>query len=416
MPSKRAGDRRQRGIALIMVVLALTFLASIVFEFTTNTTLQVISASNMRDQVRSHFLARSGANLGQLVIRVQTDVLDKLRQQIGDIQLADYTSFFMGAFGGSKEEVAAMGELLGGFAGDAVKGLGVDAGTFDVQVTNEDGRINVNCASGSAASKTNLYSQLQTLFQPVAYNELFQNESDDGWRRTREEQAKAIIDYVDRDTSIYLAPGTPEPYGYQSLKDPYLPKNNYLDTVSELKLVRGVDDRFWTLFGSNFTVYGSCRINLGAVREVRLLASVLALSAKNPNDPVLRDPTGTKLWALATQVLQAGSFGGSFNDLKAFAEFVKDPNGGLAGLAATLGAATGGTTSAAGLVDGMELDQAKLAEIATIGPRRVYRVEVTADVGRVHRRLTAIWDTSTVNQNPRRPEYSRGTWVYWKEE
>ena len=397
-----------------MVTLALTFLASIVFEFTTNTTIQVLSSANLRDQMRAHFLARSGANLGQLVIRVQTDVVDKFRQQIGDIQIADYTSFFMGAFGGSKEEVQALGELLGGFAGEDIQGLGVAAGTFDVEVTAEDGRINVNCANGSAASKRNLKSQLDALFVHGAYDKVFQAESADGWRRTRQEQASAIIDYIDRDQSLYENPGTPEPYGYESLKDSYLPKNNYLDTVSEMKLIRGIDDRFWTLFGSNFSVYGDCRINLGAVREPRLIASVLFLSAKNENDPVLRDPTGAKLWALSNQVLQAGALGGSFNDLRAFADFVQNPAGILGGLLSGGGGSQG--AAAAGLVEGMELDQAKLRQVATIGPRRVYRVKVTAQVGRAQRELNAVWDTSTVNQNARRPEYARGAWVYWKEE
>ena len=32
------------------------------------------------------------------------------------------------------------------------------------------------------------------------------------------------------------------------------------------------------------------------------------------------------------------------------------------------------------------------------------------------KRLTAIWDTQTQNQNARDPAYSRGTGVMWKEE
>ena len=68
--------------------------------------------------------------------------------------------------------------------------------------------------------------------------------------------------------------GTAEDYGYESLKDRYYAKNNYIDTVGELKLVRGVDDRFWTLFGSSFTAYGSCKTNVSALTNSQLIAAV----------------------------------------------------------------------------------------------------------------------------------------------
>ena len=39
-------------------------------------------------------------------------------------------------------------------------------------------------------------------------------------------------------------------------------------------LVRGVDDRFWTLFGDQFTVYGNCTVNIGAVDDPKLIAAI----------------------------------------------------------------------------------------------------------------------------------------------
>jgi hypothetical protein len=75
-------------------------------------------------------------------------------------------------------------------------------------------------------------------------------------------------------------------------------------------------------------------------------------------------------------------------------------------------------------VEGLELDMTKLKQVAKAGPRRVYRVEVMATVPRgaegsgleYNKRLTAIWDTKTQNQNMRDQAYSRGAWVYWREE
>ena len=56
--------------------------------------------------------------------------------------------------------------------------------------------------------------------------------------------------------------------------------------------------------------------------------------------------------------------------------------------------------------------------IAHTGTRRIYRVEVTAEVPRgaltdwtLRRTVTAVWDTQTQNQNARDPRQNRGAWV-----
>ncbi len=427
---KREGKTsvRERGIALVIVMSFLTVLVGLVAEYSTNSTVNFVSAVNAREAMRVQFLNRSGANLAELIIRVQTDVMDKNRQLIGDIQLADYTGLFMGAFGGSAQEVKDMSAMLGGIDGDSIKGLGVGAGQFDVAITTEDGKLNMNCANGSESSRKNLRTQLQALFFFQAYDPIFEKPDANGWNRTREEQVSALMDYIDKDTAKSEQRGASEDYGYEGLDDKYKAKNNYIDTVSELALVAGVDDRFWTLFGSQFTVYGDCKVNIGAIQDPRLIAAVISLSSKNEEDPVIRDPQ--KLWKLAKRVSEARSFGVYFDDLNAFADYVKDPDGALQSL---LGGGEDGTkTPAPGAaaaaqsvepVEGVELDPQKLGQVASSGPRRLYRVEVTSSIGvdtqgepRFSRKLVGIWDTQVQNQNMRTPDYRRGAWVFWREE
>jgi len=417
-------------MALIMVVAFLAVLQALVAEFSTNTTVNYVSAANAREAMRAQFLNRSGANLAQLIIRVQTDVLDKNRQFLGDIQLADYTSLFMGAFGGSQQEVNDLSAMLGGFDGDAIEGLGVAVGAFDVQITTEDGKLNMNCANGSTASKANLRTQLQAMLFFDAYNPIFEEPDADGWNRTREEQVEAFMDYIDKDTGKGVdSRGGAEDYGYQSLDDKYRAKNNYIDTTSELKLIRGVDDRFWTLFGGQLTVYGDCKVNIGAIADPKLIASVIFLSAKSPEDPVVQDPR--LLWALAKRVAEARSFGVYFDDLNAFADYVKSPDGALqellgGGEQGAFGGPNQGAQNAAANaepVQGVELDAQKLGQVAKSGPRRLYRVEVTSTLGvtpkgepRFSRRLVGVWDTEVQNQNMRSTDYRKGAWVFWREE
>lgn len=418
---------RERGIALVIVMAFLTVLVGLVAEYSTNSTVNFVSAINARESMRAQFLNRSGANLAQLIIRVQTDVMDKNRQLIGDIQLADYTGLFMGAFGGSAAEVKDMSAMLGGIDGDSIKGLGVSAGQFDVAITTEDGKLNMNCANGSETSRTNLRTQLLALMFFRAYDPIFERPDADGWSRTREDQVSALMDYIDKDTAKSEQRGASEDYGYESLDDKYRAKNNYIDTVSELNLVAGVDDRFWTLFGSQFTVYGDCKVNIGAIQDPRLIAAVISLSAKNEEDPVIRDPI--KLWKLAKRVSDARSFGVYFDDLNAFADYVKDPDGALQSLLS--GGEDGQTPPPQGMsgtesvepVEGVELDPQKLGQVASSGPRRLYRVEITSSIGmdakgepRFTRKLVGIWDTQVQNQNMRTPDYRRGAWVFWREE
>ena len=421
----RVIERGQRGIAIIAVSVAVVFLTTISFEFSTNTNVDFIAAANARNNVRAHFLARSAMNLTHLMMRFQTDILDKNRKQLGDIQFADFAPMFMGLFGGSGGEVEGYSALLGAADGEKLKGLGVSSGEFTVNITTDDSKINVNCANGNEQTRQTLKAKLEALIYFDAFNPVFENPDAEGWRRTRAEQVTSIIDYIDRDGAKFDAPGTPEDYGYQTLDDRYKPKNTYLDSVDEIKLARGVDDRFWTLFGNQFTVYGGCTVNLAAVSDVKLIASIIYLSAKDENDPVLRD--STKLWALAAVVAQAKNFGMAWDELKQFADFVRDPAGQLGELAgldpegndpssAGLGSALSGLAD----LEGVELDQKKLGQVAHVGPRRTYRIEATAYIGsekrRFVKRITGVWDTETTNQNPRDPSYAKGTWVFWKED
>ena len=425
---QRGADIGERGIALIIVMSFITLLVGLVAEYSTNTTVNYVSAINARESMRAQFLNRSGANLAQLILRVQTDVLDKNRKFLGDIQLTDYTGLFMGAFGGSAEEVKDLSAMMGGFDGEAIKGLGVSAGQFDVQITSEDGKLNMNCANGSETSRKNLRTQLEALLYFEAFNPIFESPDADGCNRNREVQVSAMMDYIDKDKGKSGQRGSSEDYGYQSLDDRYRAKDNYIDTTSELKLIRGIDDRFWTLFGSQFTVYGDCKVNIGSMQDPKLIASVIFLSAKSPEDPVVKDPA--LLWKLAKRVAEARSFGIYFDDLKAFSDYVKNPDGALSDLLGgggvngqPLQADVANAAQAVDPVQGVELDEQKLGQVASSGPRRLYRVEVTSSVGsspngepRFQRKLIGIWDTEVQNQNMRNQEYRRGSWVFWREE
>jgi general secretion pathway protein K len=436
MARKRRRSPRftQRGVALIAATVAIVIISVLTTEFSANTNIDYMAAANVRDNMRAQFLARSGVNLARLVIKVQTDLIDRNReqlQQIGmaDLQLADYAGMFMGLFGGSKEEVGDLAELVGGFNAEAIEGLGVPAGEFTVDIGSEDGKINVNCAYGTMGSELGATLELiRSLLFPPEYDRVFQEPDADGWQRDRDTQATAIVDYIDPDsTRDSKYGGGMEAYGYETLRDPYEPKNRRLDTPGELRLVRGVDDRFWTLWGNAFTVYGACQMNIGALRDPNLIATIIAAAARTPDDPVVADYT--KLYQLATRVIEAhglsqqGLATDPLANLNGFVEFVKNPNTILQGLAGKAGeeGASAGQPSGGPPLAGVELDVNKLRGVLREGPRKVYRVEATATIGQMNKRITAIWDLNRTPQNTREDVSARGrpgvgAWVYWRED
>lgn len=443
-PRAVAPRRRQRGIAIITVMIAIAITLVISNQFGTSTNVDLIAASNYRDQMRAHFLARSAQNIAELVIRIQQR-LDNVKQLSGLVQITEqpWLGMLMSPFCGTAEEV----QQTLGLSPSQVKGFGADVGTCGTGLlATDDDKLNVNCANvplvsgaGSAGEPWATFkSELDALVYFQTYDPVFDDNDATGWHRDRATQVAAIIDYIDANTQHLRDRGTTEDYGYENLKDRYYPKNNYIDTVGELRLVRGVDDRFWTLFGHAFTVYGSCQTNLSQISDPQLIAAILFLTAKNQNDPVLLDQR--RLFALAGLVAKARQFGETFTKAEDFIAFVKDPtqsvmsvsssqSGTFTGSAATAALTAGIPGLGNGEKVGLELDPAKVKQVARFGPRRTYRVEAWGEIARkqvlkdgtpvfppIRSTITGVWDTKVVPQNVRKPPVPNGAWVFLREE
>lgn len=407
----------QRGIALIAVTLALAVITTVTMEFNYSTNVDYASAANARDAMRAHFLAKSVMNMSQMLLKVQRDLLDRSRNQLRnlglpDVQIADFMSMLEVPMCGTKEELADMAQLAHVDVNN-MKGLGLDYGACRVETfISEDGKINVNCANSDEKTRTNLAAALSGMVASPAYDALFQERDGDNQFTDRATFVKALIDYVDRDEAGYGGGGTTEDYGYEANRDSYRAKNLYIDSVDELNLVRGMDDRKWAIFGPELTAYGGCKVNVSATQSATQLMGLLYATAKDKNDPVLLDVR--KLYLLANRVAQARTLGFPFDTLQKFTEFVADPDAAL-GLKAADGAGLGAQL---GLppVEGLTLDPAELGKIATVGARRTYRIVAAAQVGRVEKRIIGVFDQKITLQNSRDPENKLGAWVYWREE
>lgn len=450
----------QAGFALLVVMTTVAVLAAVVGELGYNARVEMEAAANARDALRAEYLARSGVSLARLLIKVQDKVVDPMNKQFkSDFQIVDFAPFLLGAFGGGDEERKGMADLLGFDAGKlANMGLG-KGGSFDVVLSTEDGKINLNCGAGfpsqvqlqgqqqgaqassgsstppppprpgSMSSQLLLYNLLTATLFPIRYNRLFESANPDGQFYTRDDLARAIIDWGDIDEQRFdpLAAASGgssgnEDYKYDTLRDPYRARNNYYDTAEEVNLVRGVSDDIWGSFGQMFTVYGGCQVNIRAIATDNwpITAALVRASAANPQDPVLTDDVIVS--ALSQRLSAVLALPGLVRDLGAVATFFKNsgvppPPDGLNISQDAIAGLIGGSNLPA-----INIDGGKLAALARMNvPREIYRIESTGSVKRagdkkIQVRIRAIFDTRKINSNTTSADINDrvGAWQYWR--
>jgi general secretion pathway protein K len=451
------GRNRSRGVAMLIVITWLALMISVIGEFTYGTSVDAAQAANARDELRAHYLAVSSVNLSRLLIKIQQQFVDPVMGQVQkmlqqatasttsgaagssgasstastglgfSLRVTDYAGSLMGFFSGSKDEVAGLGSLIG-IDTAAIKGLGLKSGTFDAQITAEDGKIDMNCGSGVASDKAKqliVYRLLMGLMYSRRFERLFSEADTTGNFATRPEVARAIIDWADADEQQFSPEGASnsEDYRYDAHADHYRAHDNSYDSVEEVKMVRGVSDSFMEAFQPFLTVYASdptCKVNLGAISNKEsgdctplvmglIRAAATPDSTKPPTDPTVFDDT--VLYPLASILCDRASTAG-FDSLDTITSLLKNPQSAV-------------------LPDDprykmfqsmrpINVDSGALGNLAYVGSPRVYRVTATGESGRVKKKITAIVDTGRVLENPLTltpgSEKAAGVFQYWREE
>jgi general secretion pathway protein K len=430
---------RRRGVALVVVIVTAAVLAAVMTELMFNSSVDLEGAASARDMVRAEYLARSAINLGRLAIKTQALIDQNLKNPqaaqfagaFANFQLADVVPMLAKLFGGESDERAGLTSMFGIEPG-SLKGLGVGPNaTFDLQMVTEDGKLNLNCGAGlnDQPRQAILYGMLSALFYPPRYNPIFEAPDPDGQYMTRDDVARAIIDWADIDDQRYSPDGKSggaEDYRYDVGKDPYRAHNHRFDTVEEVNLVRGMGDELWGHFGEMLTVYGGCKINLNALKPEHwpLMAAIIRATVKDDQkqNPVLLDDA--LLGQVAQQLTSMSQMMGGFQNVQQFVTLVSNPAQALQTLGGTgSGSGSGSSSSSNASTPGIALDPVKVGNVATVGPRRLWRLDATGTIKRTARRkievhIRAVWDTMHFNQNTtgQDPNDRMGTWVYWRQD
>ena len=298
-PAHPRARRRRPGTILVVTMLIVFTLAALVVVFCRSMRVESIASANLAASLQASAVER-GAE--QYVIALLTEQRDAL---------ADITEDYFAAI--------PIGETLGGNANPNVSGVAAagyfwivrpDYGDVDLPLyglTEEAAKLNANSAT---------YEQLMRL----------PNMTDD--------VANAIIDWRDTDTNPQ-AGGAENEY-YLGLPEPYAAKNDLLETVEELLMVRGVTRPL--LYGNGVNVpvgeaSGFTQQNSRDQTELqaaRGLYDLLTVYSSEPGAPAAA-PAGTGTGGTGT-----GAGGGA-------------PSGGTgSGAGSGAGAGAGATPAAAG--------------------------------------------------------------------
>jgi general secretion pathway protein K len=308
--SRKSRRERERGVALILVLGALTILAVMLTEFQNQTSAEFSSALAERDAVKAEYAARSGINLTRLLIAAEPTIRNRLIKdplgailvmayggKLPQIPVWEHSESILGAF----NDAAGMEKfsVLAGIDLEDSRNLGLKDARFEVLVVDEDSKININRpARGGAANNQRAAEQISGLLAGTQYDEMFENRGPDGQYNDRQTVCGAIIDWADPDTNTQVCDtgsgmaeqSAAEDSYYESLKRPYERKNAAYDSIEELHRVRGITDEFWTTFiepdpedpsRRTVTVWGTDSVNVNTAPPQVLLAMICA-NAKRP--------------------------------------------------------------------------------------------------------------------------------------
>jgi general secretion pathway protein K len=438
--ARRSRDR-QSGVALLVTISALSLLIALVSQFTYGTTVDVAQSANARDELRAHYLARSAMELSRMLIKIQLKFVEPVMaqaqqmlasmnngQDLGiSLRVTDYTPMLLGFFSGNKSDVSLLGTMVGIDTSQA-KGLGTVQGRMDADITNEDGKIDINCGAGPApmrARQVTVFRLLSALTMSPRYDLLFSTPDADGRFVDRVDLARALLDWADSDEQMFSLDANsagPEDYRYDQRADPYLAHNNYYDTIGETALVRGMNADFSEAFRPYFTTYATdssaqgCRVNLASIKGdctpliVGLVrAALIPDPTKPPTDPTILDDN--KIYPLASVLCERGAAVG-FDSLKTVIGVLTNPAGSLS--------KDDPRFQMMQSLTGITITEAQLGQVAYVAPPRVYRVVTTGESGKVKKRITAILDTARSLDNPvtndAASEKAAGVIQYWREE
>lgn len=212
------GGENQRGIALLVTLLAVSLMTFVVIDFTSSATTAYRAAANQMNELRADYLARSGVQVGLALLaqdarRTPREPYDSLQ----DLWAAPFPPIEVGG------------------------------GTAGVSIVDETSKLNVNQLVNFSTGAVN-QPFAQTLARLLANVDV------------SPDILPALVDWLDADG--VPSPGGAESEFYLTLTPPYEPRNGPMPTVGDLRMIRGIDEASFLRLRRVLTVAPEARVNV----------------------------------------------------------------------------------------------------------------------------------------------------------
>lgn len=198
-------DTSKRGIALMVVLIAIFALSMLAGAFAYSMKVESKLAANSNHQADLEWLGRSGVEYARWILALQLTVpqepYDALNQK----------------WAGGPGTAASSNSPLADISLDNFQ---LGDGTFSIKITDLERKVNINTADGPILQQALTVIGADATDIPII--------------------SDSIQDWIDRDDNPRIN-GAESDY-YQSLNPPYMAKNGPIDDLSELLLVRGIRD------------------------------------------------------------------------------------------------------------------------------------------------------------------------------
>jgi len=385
--------REQRGVALIMVLVAVAVLAIFATDFIRITQVHALGTINVKNELKAEYLARSAVNLSRLLLAVQGVVSQEMKRfRMRPPPLWQFADYFVLSF----NDPAAL-EMVGSVIGtpmEGTEGFGQLGGDIQVAIVDEESKINLNMATMGPIWQQLVARELGALFQPPVYDPLFEESDTEEGRMTREDIIAAIIDYADTDEVVYGTTGFPEANAYETDDGAAEMKNAAYDTIEELHLVKGIDDDFWAAFvdpepdhpqARSITVWGSGKINVNTA-DPMVLYSVLCSLSTNPVETCSPENLQNIFSLIQYMVDVRSLLGVPFANT---GRFIQNVGSGIQD------------------IPGINMNRDDVNKYLTVDSQ-VFSIYATASAGKSKKRIWAVVDTRGANS------MNGGTVLYWK--
>lgn len=307
-------SRRERGAALLLVLMVVAVVTVLATELAYDTRVSLQLAANARNELQATYQARGAVALARLVLHFQQrldsagNVAGQLLQGAtaatgGQQQAPGGTpAFSFRLWDAVPVDSLTMGLLLG-LGQKPGAGPGPASGTFQATIEDEERKVNVSQLAGLAVVSGSQLQRFLLAVRDPKYDLLFDREDELGNRLSRRDVAVALRDWADEDSTtsvVGINPASPFEKGfgdenqyYDRGDDRYRAKNARFDSLDELYMVAGIGDAFMGAFGDQMTVYpdvnATTNINTSDPQQMLVNALLMSDPPGVPQAPLL-DP------------------------------------------------------------------------------------------------------------------------------